>query len=118
MRILHTKPTLLQKLFHRSEANIEETTNALQSKKNALGERKESFEQEMEKHRIEYEKRRGLVDEQLSALRAQLELSKEIRLDDALEIRKAACEELRRAVIDSSQRSSPQQDDGKSEGNK
>ncbi len=117
LKILHTKPTLLQKLFHRSEANIEETTNALRSKKNALGERKESFEQDMEKQRIQYEKRRGLVDEQLGALRAQLERSKEIRLDDALDIRKAACEELRRAVIDSSQRLFQEQDAGKSEGN-
>jgi len=118
LRILHAKPTLLQKLFHRSEANIEEATNALQSKKNALGECKGSFEHDMAEQRTEYEKRRGLVDEQLGAFREQLEKSKEIRLDDALDIRKAACEELRRAVIDSFQRLFYEQDDGKSEGSK
>jgi DNA repair exonuclease SbcCD ATPase subunit len=98
LRILHTKPTLIEKLFRRSEVNLEEKANALRSKKNALGDSKEALKQDLEKHRVEYENRRNQVTEQLSALRAELEESKGSKLDDALEIRKAACEELRQEV--------------------
>lgn len=116
LRILHKKPTLLQKLFRRSDANLEGKANGLRSKKKALGDRKEALKQDLETRRVEYENRRGQVTERLSALRAELEESKGSKLDDALEIRKAACEELRREVSDAVDRLLLQKDARTSEG--
>jgi len=118
LRILHRKPTLLQRLFSRSEVSIEETANALRTKKNALTDRKELLKQDMKRQRVEYENRLSVLAEQLSALRAQLEKSNDSKLDDALDVRKAACEELRRAVSETVGRLLEQQDPRKADGTK
>jgi hypothetical protein len=98
LRSLHVKPRLFEKIFHRSEANLEEKANSLRSKKTALAHGREALTSELETERIEYETKRRQITEQLSILRAKLEESKQSKLDDALEIRKAACEQLRREV--------------------
>lgn len=98
LRILNTKPTLLQRLFRKSESRLEEKASALRSRKDSLGNRKEALKLELETERSGFEsKRKQLVEEQEN-LRAKLSEVRGNKLDDALEIRKAACEELRRAV--------------------
>ncbi len=100
LRILHTKPSLLKKLFRRSEANLEEKTNVVRSKKNAFDDHKQLLKDDLEKHRLKYENERKQINEKLHAQRAQLEEPKDSKLDDALEIRKTACEELRREIVE------------------
>jgi len=116
LRILHAKPTLLQKLFRRSEVNLEETANALRSEKNALAERKDALKQDLKKHRVEYESKRKEITEQLDVLRGKLEESSDTKLDDALEIRKTACEDFRREVDEAVDRLLKQKDDHAAEG--
>ena len=53
LRILHTKPSLLKKLFRRSEDNLEEKTNVLRSKKNAFDDRKQLLKQDLETQQTE-----------------------------------------------------------------
>ena len=98
LRILHTKPSLLKKLFRRSDDNLEKKTIVLKSKKHAFDDRKQLLKQELETHRLKYENEREQITEKLHAQQAQLEESKDSKLDDALEIRKTACEELRRQI--------------------
>ncbi len=100
LRILHTKPSLLKKLFRRSDDNLEKKTNVLKSKKHAFDDRKQLLKQDLETHRLKYENERKQITEKLHAQQAQLEESKDSKLDDALEIRKTACEELRRQIIE------------------
>ena len=99
LRIIHTKPTLLQKLFRHSEDKLNETTNVLRSKKNAFDDRKQLLKEDLKTHRLKYENERRQISEKLLAQRAQLEESKVSKLDDALETRRAACEELRGQII-------------------
>jgi len=100
LRILHAKPNLLQKLFRRSNGNLEEKTNTLRSRKETLDHRKEALKQDLEKNRLDFEDRRKRLAERLDSARAELDESKDVTLDDALDIRKTACEEFRRAVTE------------------
>jgi hypothetical protein len=100
LRILHAKPSLLQKLLRRSDGNLEEKSNTLRSRKETLDHRKEALKQDLEKNRLEFEDHRKRLAEQVNSTRAELDESKDIKLDDALDIRKTACEELRRAVTE------------------
>lgn len=112
LRSLHAKPRLFQKIFHRSEASLQEKADSLRSKKTALAHGREALARELETQRVEYETKRRQITEQLSILRAKLEESKESKLDDALEIRKAACEQLRSEVDEAVDRVLKQQNVG------
>ena len=112
LRILRTKPSLLQKLFRRSGDNLEEKTNVLHSKKNAFEDRKQLLKQDLKTHRLKYENERRQINEKLFAERAQLEESECNKLDDALEIRKTACEELRHQIIEAIDNIPKHQDPG------
>jgi len=116
LRILHAKPSLLQKLFRRSEVDLEETANALRSQKKALAERKEALKQDLDKHRAEYENKRKEIIDQLDILRGEFEESRDSKLDDALEIRKTACEDFRREVDEAVDRLLKHEDDRTAEG--
>ena len=94
LRILHEKPTLLQRLFRKSDTKLEEKTNALQSKKNDLGGRREALKQDLEKRRIDYENKRKQLVEKTETIRARMSDVKRKSVDDALDLRKHACEEL------------------------
>ena len=100
IRILRAKPTLLQKLFRRSDTKLEEKTNALQLKRNDLGGRKDALEHDLEKVRIGYEQKRKRLIERAGTLRAKMSEVKGKTLDDALELRRHACEEIIKAVIE------------------
>jgi uncharacterized protein YukE len=95
LKRLHARPRFFQKIFHRSETNLEDKADSLRSKKTALADGRQALTRELELLRIEHETRRNELTEQLSILRAKLEESKKSKLDDALDIRKAACEQLR-----------------------
>jgi DNA repair exonuclease SbcCD ATPase subunit len=116
LRILHTKPSLLKKLVRRSKDNLEEKTNALRSKKHALDDCKQLLKQDLETSRLKYENERKQINEKLRAQQAQLEDPNDSKLDDALEIRQTACEELRRQIIEAVDKLPKQQDPGMTEG--
>jgi hypothetical protein len=98
LRILHTRPTLLQRLLRMSDVSLEEKANALRSKKNALDDRKEALKHDLEELRAEYERNRKEITKQLAALRTELKESDRNKQDDGLELRKVACKSLRREV--------------------
>jgi hypothetical protein len=98
LRILHTKPSLIQRVLHRSDASLEAKANALRSTKNALDDRKEALKHDLEELRAEYESKREEATKQLNALRAELKESGDSKLDDGLELRKGACQNLCREV--------------------
>jgi DNA anti-recombination protein RmuC len=63
-----------------------------------LGGRREGLKQDLEKHRIDYENKRKQLVEKTEAIRARMSDVKGKSVDDALDLRKHACEELSRAV--------------------
>ncbi len=98
LTILHKKPSLFQRLFRKPETDLEKKASSLRSKKSTLARRRDELTKDLEAQRTEYESKRKQISEQISLLRAKLETSKESNVDDALDIRKTACEELRREV--------------------
>ncbi len=98
MKILREKPNFLQRIFRRSESTLEERTSELQSKRNSLGRSKQTLKEELEKSRADYESRRKHIVEEHEELRAKMAELSGKTLDDALEIRKIACQELHRTV--------------------
>jgi hypothetical protein len=109
LRRLHERPRFFQRIFHRSEANLEQKSDSLRSKKTELANSREALATELETQRIRYETKRRQITEQLSILRARLEESKESKLDDALETRQAACEQLRMQVYEAVDKALKQQ---------
>ena len=97
-RRLRARPRFFLRIFHRSEANPEQKSDSLREKKAELANSKKELARELEKQRRQYETKRRQIIERLSILRAGLEKSKESKLDDALDTRKAACEQLRTQV--------------------
>lgn len=112
LTILHRKPSLLRKLFHRPETNLEENASSLRSKKTALTQSREALTRDLEGHRTEYESKRKQIADQISHLRAGLEESNESGVDDALDLRKTVCDDLRREVEDALSQILKQQDMG------
>jgi uncharacterized phage infection (PIP) family protein YhgE len=100
LKMLREKSNVFQRFFRRSGSKLEEKTGAIESRRAALGGRQEAFKHELEKYRTEFEaKRKQLIVEQ-SSLRMQLESAKANNSDDALEVRKLACEELHRTIAE------------------
>jgi len=100
LSLLRKKSNLLDRIFKRSEAKLEEKTSSLQSKKNALGDKETQFKKQLEKSRTDHEiKRKYLLKEQ-NALRAKLADQRGDTQDDALEIRKRACDALQQTVTE------------------
>ena len=97
-KLLHAKPTLLQRLLRKPETKLEEKTGALQSRKKNLVGRKEWLRQELEKHRIEYERNRAELVQKIDTLRTKVKETKGHALDDAVEIRRKTCDELSKIV--------------------
>jgi hypothetical protein len=116
LRILHTKPTLIQRLLRRPDVDLEKKADALRSKKNALGDRKDGLKHDLEKLRAEYESKRKEISEQLSVLRADLKEPGYSKLDDGLELRNVACQNLRREVEIAVDRLLEQKDSSAAEG--
>lgn len=98
LRILHTKPTLLQRLLRKPDTKLMQKTSALQSKKKDLGNRKEGLKLGLEKHRNDYEQKRKELVQKAETLRAKMSEVRQKTFGDALELRSQACSELSEAV--------------------
>lgn len=104
LKILRKRTSFLQRILGKSESRLEEKTKALQSKRDALGKSRETLKEELEKRKADYETRRNRLADEQQALRVKLAELKGNALDDGLEIRKAACEELHRSVSEAVER--------------
>jgi chromosome segregation ATPase len=99
LRILRKKTSFLRRLFGKSESELEEkTTSTLHKKRAALDEGKGRLKQELEKDRTEYENNRKHLVDELEALRAKHANLRGNTLDDAVEARRLACQELHKVV--------------------
>jgi chromosome segregation ATPase len=98
LKMLRKKSGFLQRILHRSESRIEESTQALETTKRALGSRKEVFEQELEKSKAEHQRELEHLKAEAYELRKELEEAKGNKVDDALDIRQITCQDLHQAI--------------------
>jgi len=98
LKMLRKKSGFLQRIFHRSESKIEDSMNALEAKKRALGTNKEGFQQELEKSKSQHQRELERLKVEVRELRKALAEAKGNTVDDALDVRQLACQELHQAI--------------------
>jgi len=98
LKLLRKKPTLLDRILGRTRTNIEGSSQSLQSKRSALQGKEEKLKLQLEGLRSNYQEKRKQVSTREEELRQKLAELKNSTLDDGLEIRKSACEQIRLAV--------------------
>jgi chaperonin cofactor prefoldin len=98
--LLRRGPTLFERIFRRPDTRLEESASALQSKKAALGNKKATLNRDLDNLRADYESNSKQLTVRREALRAKLAEVRGNTLDDALEIRRLACQELCRAMAE------------------
>jgi hypothetical protein len=109
LKLLRKQPSFVERILHRSSAKLEAITNALQSKRTELDHEGTLLQTNLDESRANYEVKRGRLGERLQLLKAKLDEIKGTTSGDALEIRKAACQELGLAVTQAVERSSKEQ---------
>jgi len=98
LKMIRHKPTILERVFGSARERIDNTSRSLQSRRTDLHGKQENLKQRLSALRSEYEaKRKPLVSRQ-AELRDELTKLRATTLDDALEIRKTVCDQLRKAV--------------------
>lgn len=99
-KLLQKGPTLLERIFRRPDTKFEESTSAMQSKRAALGNKKATLNLDLGNLRNEYESKSKQLTDHIEALRAKLAETRSNTLDDALEVRRLGCRELRQVVAE------------------
>jgi molecular chaperone GrpE (heat shock protein) len=109
LRLLRKRPSIVERVLHRSGTKLEESTSALQSKRTDFDDKGTLFQHELDELRANYEAKRGHLRERQQSLKAKLAEFNRNTSNDALEVRNAACQELCRAVAQAVDRSSKAQ---------
>ncbi len=98
--LLRKTPTLIERIFHRPNTRVEKSTNALQLKKNDLGNKKALLKHDLDNLRADYAIKRKKLTEHQEKLRTKLMQLRQATLDDALDIRKQASQEVRQVMAE------------------
>jgi len=109
LKLLRKQPSIVERILHRSSAKLEASTNALQSKRTDLDHEGSLLQTNLDELRENYEVKRGHLRERQELLKAKLNEFNRTTSDDALEVRKAACQEFGLAVTETVERSSKRQ---------
>jgi len=108
LRLLKQKPTFLQRLLGKSKSGLEESTSRIQSKKSSLEGNEKGLQHQLDNLKSGYEGRRRSLLEQEKLLKEKLAGLRSSNADDALEMRKNACQGLSQAVASSVERMNAQ----------
>ena len=109
LSIIRKRVSFLQRILRRPEAQLEESTNLIQSKKEKLQEAATTLEQNLTKQREhDLANQKDLLEER-EAFRNKIAAFKENRTDDALEIRTNVCKQLHQAIADAVERAEKEQ---------
>jgi chromosome segregation ATPase len=98
LKMLRKKDSFLRRVFRRSESRIEENTKVLETKRRTLENSREGFERELEKSKSEHQSELERLRTEAQELHRKLREVRANTVDDALDARKLACEELHQAV--------------------
>ena len=109
LKLLRKRPSIVERVLHRSSMKLEQSTSALQSKRTDFGHKGTLLQHELDELRANYEVKRGHLRERQQLLRAKLAEFNRNTSNDALEVRNAACQELSRTVAQAVDRSSKTQ---------
>jgi outer membrane murein-binding lipoprotein Lpp len=94
LRLLRQKPTFLDRILGNAKVRVENSSRSLHSKRTDLESREESLKRHMSVLRNSYEEKRRPLAAQQAKLREELAKLRASTLDDAVEVRETACEQL------------------------
>jgi len=109
LKLLRKQPSIVERILHRSSVKLDASTNALQSRRTDLDHEGALLQTNLDELRGNYEVKRKRLGERQESLKAKLDEFKGTTSNDALEIRKAACQELGLGVTQAVDRSSKRQ---------
>lgn len=109
LKLLRKQPSIVERILHRSSAKLDASTNALQSKRTDLDHEGTLLQTNLDELRANFEVKRGRLRERQEFLKAKLDEFNRTTSNDALEVRKAACQEFGLAVTQTVERSSKRQ---------
>jgi len=98
LELLRQKPKLLERLFGGMKTKVEDSSRSLHSKRKDLLSNEATLKQRMRQLRTAYEQKRKPLAERQAELRERLAELRSTNMDDALEVRKVACEQIRQKI--------------------
>jgi len=109
LKLLRQKPKFLERIFGGTKTKVESSSRSLHSKQNDLVSREKNLKQRLDALRSDYDSRRKPLAAHQTELREQLAEVRSTTIDDALEVRRVACEKIRDAISAAlSQRATPE----------
>ncbi|MGA8905527.1 MAG: hypothetical protein WB661_11040, partial [Candidatus Bathyarchaeia archaeon] len=109
LKLLRKRPSIIERILHRPGPKLEESTSALQSKRTEFDKSGTLLQHELDELRANFDVKSEHLRERQEALKAKLAEFNRNTSNDALEVRNAACQELRLAVTQALDRSSKAQ---------
>jgi hypothetical protein len=110
LKLLRHKPTIIERVFGSVKVRIEGNSRTLQSRRADLGGKEQDLTRRLDGLRSSYEEKRKPLGLRQEQLRGELEKLRATTLDDALEVRIAACEKLRETISGVVAQLAPKQD--------
>ena len=109
LKLLRQKPKFLERIFGGTKTKVESSSRSLHSKQNDLVSREKNLKQRLDALRSDYDSKRKPLAAHQTELRDQLAELRSTTIDDALEVRRVACEKIRDAISAAlSQRATPE----------
>ena len=109
LKLLRQKPKFLERIFGGTKTKVESSSRSLHSKQNDLVSREKNLKQRLDALRSDYDSKRKPLAAHQTELRKQLAELRSTTIDDALEVRRVACEKIRDAISAAlSQRATPE----------
>lgn len=110
LKLLRQKPKFLERFFGGAKTKVESSSRSLHSKRKDLMTSEASLRKRIAALRSNYEEKRKPLTEHQAELRERLTELRSTTMDDALEVRKLACEQIRRIISTSLTQSASSQD--------
>ena len=98
LKLLRQKPRFLERLFGGTKTKVESSSRSLHSKRKDLVSSEASLKRRVEALRSNYEEKRKPLTERQAELRERLAELRSTTMDDALQARKLACEQIRQTI--------------------
>lgn len=98
LKLLRQKPKFLERIFGGTKTKVEDSSRSLHSKRKDLISSEAGLKQRIDALRSNYEEKRKPLIERQDELRKRLAELRSTTMDDALEVRKATCEQIRQRI--------------------
>ena len=109
LKLLRQKPKFLERLFGSTKTKVNSSTRSLHSKQSDLISKEERLKRHIDDLRSDYEQKRKPLLARQAELRKKLAELRSTTTNDALEVRKVACEQIRERISTALSQPVPQQ---------